>query len=172
VYLAVFVTVTVFIGCRLKSDIQQTPVAFKWDEVFVKDGLSMKDVHDFLKECGVYYLATVDGDQPRVRPFGSAAIYENKLYILTGKSKNVGKQLMLNPKVEICAYDQKSSVWLRIETTLTADERIEVKQFVIDEHPSVSAMYSADDDNTFTLYLTDAIATFTSFKGDSTVVKF
>jgi len=64
----------------------------------------MEEVLQFLKKCETYYLATVDGDQPRVRPFGTINIFENKLYIQTGKSKNVSKQIQANPKVEICGF--------------------------------------------------------------------
>ncbi len=133
---------------------------------------NMKRVHEFLKRCGEYYLATVEGDQPRVRPFGTAVIYENKLYIQTGKRKNVAKQMMANPKVEICAYDKSSGTWLRIEATVVPDERVEAKQFMLDEHPSLKRMYSATDDNTFVLYLKNATATFSGFNGEPEIVKF
>ena len=133
---------------------------------------SMNEVCSFLKHCGVYYLATAEGDQPRVRPFGTAVIYENRLYIQTGKRKNVAKQMMANPKVEICAYDQSSGKWLRIEATVVPDERIEAKEFMLDQYPSLKRMYSATDDNTFVLYLSDATATFYGFAGEPRVVKF
>ena len=132
----------------------------------------MKEVCDFLKSCGHYFIATVDGDQPRVRPFGTAAIFENKLYIQTGKRKNVAKQMIANPKIEICAYSEAKGQWLRIEATVVPDERREVKQFMLDEYPSLKSMYSADDDNTFVLYLTKVTATFHSFSGEPRAVKF
>ncbi len=132
----------------------------------------MKEVCEFLKQCGVYYLATVEGDQPRVRPFGTAAIYENKLYIQTGKRKNVAKQMTANPKIEICAYDSASGKWLRIEASVVSDERVEAKQFMLDEYPSLKGMYSATDDNTLVLYLKNVTATFYSFGGEPVVVKF
>ncbi len=137
-----------------------------------KETTSMKEVCSFLKQCGVYYLATVEGDQPRVRPFGTAAIYENRLYIQTGKRKNVAKQMAANPKVEICAYDPSGGKWLRIEATVVPDERVEAKQFMLDEYPSLKGMYSATDDNTLVLYLKNATATFYSFSGEPVVVKF
>lgn len=137
-----------------------------------KEEQSMKEVCNFLKQCGEYYLATVEGDQPRVRPFGTAAIYENRLYIQAGKRKNVAKQMMANPKIEICAYDEASGKWLRIQATVVPDERVEAKQFMLDEYPSLKGMYSATDDNIFLLYLSNATATFYSFNGEPEVVKF
>jgi uncharacterized pyridoxamine 5'-phosphate oxidase family protein len=132
----------------------------------------MKEVCEFLKQCGEYYIATVESDQPRVRPFGTAAIFENKLYIQTGKRKNVAKQMTANPKIEICAYDKTKGEWLRIEATVVPDERVEAKQFMLDQYPSLKSMYSATDDNTLVLYLKNATATFYSFTGEPKVVKF
>lgn len=130
----------------------------------------MKTVYDFLKKCETYYLATVENDQPRVRPFGTIDIFEDKLYIQTGKVKNVSKQMAQNPKVEICAFDGSS--WIRIEATVVNDDRIEAKQHMLDNYPSLRQMYKADDDNTQVLYLKDATATFYSFGKEPKVVKF
>lgn len=121
----------------------------------------MKEVFDFLKSVETYYLATVDGDQPRVRPFGTIDIFEDKLYIQTGKVKNVSKQLQENPKAELCAY--KDGTWLRVEGKLVRDDRREAKVHMLDAYPSLKNMYSADDDNTEVLYFEDAKATFYSF---------
>ena len=132
----------------------------------------MKEVCNFLKECGEYYIATVENDQPRVRPFGTAAIFENRLYIQTGRSKNVAKQMFANPKIEICAYNEQSGIWIRITAVVVPDERIEAKQFMLDEYPSLKSMYSATDDNTLVLYLKDATATFNSFTGEPRAVQF
>ena len=132
----------------------------------------MSEVCGFLKLCGEYYLATVEEDQPRVRPFGTAAIYENRLYIQTGKKKNVAKQMAANPKIEICAYNKQTGVWLRISATVVPDERVEAKQFMLDEYPSLQSMYSATDDNTLVLYLQDATATFYSFAGEPREITF
>ena len=137
-----------------------------------KENQPMKEVCEFLKQCGEYYIATVEGDQPRVRPFGTAAIFENKLYIQTGKRKNVDKQMAANPKIEIYAYDKAKGEWLRIEATVVPDERIEAKQFMLDQYPSLKSMYSATDDNTLVLYLKNATATFHSFAGEPRMVKF
>ncbi len=130
----------------------------------------MQEVYDFLKKCGTYYLATTEGNQPRVRPFGTYLIFEGKLYIQTGKSKNVSKQMMANPKIEICAFS--GDTWIRISATAVEDDRIEAKQAMLDAYPQLQAMYKADDSNTQVLYLKDATATFASFGGEPKVVKF
>ncbi len=130
----------------------------------------MEKVVQFLKDAGTYYLATVDGDQPRVRPFGTAHIFEGKLYIQTGKSKDVSKQLHANPKVEICAF--KDGKWLRVAGELVSDDRREAKASMLDAYPSLQSMYSADDDNTEVLYFKNATATFSSFTDAPEVIKF
>jgi len=135
-------------------------------------GNPMKEVCEFLKRCGVYFIATADGDRPCVRPFGTAAIFEDHLYIQTGRRKNVAKQMQANPKIEICAYDSVSGVWLRIAATVVPDERREVKVFMLDEYPSLKSRYSPDDDSTLVLYLTNATATFYSPTGEPVEVKF
>ncbi len=130
----------------------------------------MQEVYEFLKSCGTYYLATAEGDQPRVRPFGTVDIFEGKLYIQTGKSKNVSKQLQANPKAEICAF--ANGTWIRVAGKLIRDDRIEAKKHMLDQYPSLQGMYSAEDDNTEVLYFEDAEATFASFGGAPKVVKF
>ena len=130
----------------------------------------MQEVCEFLKNAGTYYLATVDGDQPRVRPFGTAHIFEEKLYIQTGKSKDVSKQIQANPKVEICAF--KGGKWLRLSGTLVRDDRREAKASMLDAYPMLKGRYSADDDNTEVLYFKDATATFSSFTEPPRTVTF
>ena len=130
----------------------------------------MKRVVDFLKEAGTYYLATVDGDQPRVRPFGTAHVFEGKLYIQTGKIKNVSKQIHANPKVEICAF--KDGDWVRVAGELVEDARREAKVAMLDAYPSLQGMYSADDDNTEVFYIKNATATFSSFTKEPETVTF
>ena len=130
----------------------------------------MQEVCDYLKKCGTYYLATVEGDQARVRPFGTAHIFDGKLYIQTGKVKDVSKQMAANPKIEICACDGPS--WVRIAATAVDDDRVEAKQSMLDAYPMLANMYKADDPNTQVLYLKDATATFSSFGGDPKVIKF
>lgn len=130
----------------------------------------MKRVESFLKEAGTYYLATVDGDQPRVRPFGTIHIFEDKLYIQTGKVKDVSKQIHANPKVEICAF--KDGKWLRVSGELVEDERIEAKESMLDAYPELKGMYAADDGNTEVFYFKNATATFSSFTEAPEVVTF
>ena len=130
----------------------------------------MQEVYEFLKKCGVYYLATVEGDQPRVRPFGTVDIFEDKLYIQTGKVKEVSKQIQANPKVEISAF--ADGVWVRISGKLVRDDRIEPKKHMLDAYPNLQAMYSAEDYNTEVLYFEDATATFSSFTAEPKVIKF
>ena len=115
----------------------------------------------FLKQCGTYYLATVEGDQPRVRPFGTAEIFEGKLYIQTGKVKNVYKQLLANPRAEICGFS--GGQWIRIACELIPDDRVEAKKDMLDKNPSLRGMYSETDDNTIVLYCRNAVATVSSF---------
>ena len=121
----------------------------------------MKETQEFLKNAGVYYLATVDGDKPRVRPFGTAEIFENHLYIQTGKSKDVYKQIEKNPNVEICAF--KDGKWLRVSGNLIPDDRVEAKKDMLDKNPNLRGMYSETDDNTIVLYFEHATSVFSSF---------
>ena len=130
----------------------------------------MNKICDFLKEAGVYYLATVEGDQPRVRPFGTANIYEGKLYIQTGKSKPVSKQLATNPKTEICAF--KDGVWLRVAGELVNDDSVEAKKSMLDAYPNLRGMYNENDDNTQVLYFKSGVATFSSFTAPDEVIEF
>lgn len=130
----------------------------------------MQEVYEFLKDCGTYYLATVEGDQPRVRPFGTVNIYDGKLYIQTGKVKAVSRQISANPKVEICAF--KDGQWLRVAATLVEDDRIDAQQSMLDANPGIKSMYSAGDGNTQVFYLKDATATFSSFTAEPKTVTF
>ena len=123
----------------------------------------MNEVYEFLKEAQTYYLATVEGDQPRVRPFGTVDIFEDKLYIQTGKVKPVSKQLAANPKAEICAFDGETGSWLRVSGELINDDSRDVKVAMLEKHPELKMMYNPDDDNTQVLYFKDATATFSSF---------
>jgi len=130
----------------------------------------MREVYEFLKKCETYYLATVDGDQPRVRPFGTVNIFDGKLYIQTGKAKNVSKQMKANPKIEISATS--GAEWIRIQAIVVEDDRVEAKQSMLDNYPSLQSMYSATDGNTQVLYLKDAVATIFSFSDAPKVIKF
>lgn len=130
----------------------------------------IEKVYLFLEEAQTYYLATVEGDQPRVRPFGTALLYEGKLYIQTGKVKDVSKQIAANPKVEVCAF--MNGKWLRIAGELVNDDRREVKAAMLDKMPSLKSMYSADDDNTQVLFFRNATAVFSSFTEAPETVTF
>lgn len=130
----------------------------------------MEEVFDFLKKAETYYLATVEGDQPRVRPFGTINIFEGKLYLQTGKIKPVSHQMLANPKVELCAM--LGGEWLRIQALAVEDDRVEPRQDMLDKYPDLQAMYSATDDNTQVFYLKGAVATFSSFTSEPRVIKF
>ena len=130
----------------------------------------MEKVFQFLKDAQTYYLATVEGDQPRVRPFGTVHIFEGKLYIQTGRVKDVSKQITANSKVEICAM--KEGDWIRVAGTLVEDDRTEARQSMLDAYPSLQNMYAADDGNTQVFYLENATATISSFTHEPEVIKF
>ncbi|MBO7353168.1 MAG: pyridoxamine 5'-phosphate oxidase family protein [Lachnospiraceae bacterium] len=130
----------------------------------------MQEVYDFLKKCETYYLATVEGDQPRVRPFGTVAIFDGKLYIQTGKSKPVSKQLHANPKAEICGFT--GGEWIRVSGKLIPDERVEAKKHMLDDYPNLRGMYNENDDNTEVLYFEDATAVISSFAAAPREIKF
>ena len=130
----------------------------------------IEKVCQFLDEAHTYYLATVEGDQPRCRPFGTSLLYNGRLYIQTGKVKAVSKQIAANPKVEVCAFN--GGKWIRIAGELVNDDRREVKAAMLEKFPSLKRMYSADDDNTQVLYFKNAVATFCSFTDKPEVITF
>ena len=130
----------------------------------------IEKVYQFLDEVHTYYLATVEGDQPRVRAFGTALLYDGKLYVQTGKIKPVSKQIAANSKVEICAF--KGGKWLRVAGELVNDDNRDVKVAMLDKMPSLKAMYSANDDNMQMLYFKNATATFSSFTEEPEVIAF
>ena len=130
----------------------------------------MDKVLKFLKDAETYYLATVEGDQPKVRPFGTAHIFEGKLYIQTGKVKDVSKQLHQNPKAEICAF--KNGEWLRVSGKLIEDDRNEARQSMLDAYPGLQKMYKADDGNTEVFYFENATAIFSSFIHEPEIIEF
>ena len=130
----------------------------------------MERVCKFLKDAGTYYLATVEGDQPRVRPFGTAHIFEGRLYIQTGKVKPVSRQLAANPKAEICAFH--NGTWLRVAGELVEDDRVEARKSMLDAYPNLRKMYDENDGNTQVLYFKNAVATFSSFTAAPETVSF
>ena len=130
----------------------------------------MDEIYQFLKTAGTYYLATVEGDQPRVRPFGTVDIFEGRLYIQTGKAKPVSKQLQANPKAELCAFHEGR--WVRVSGELVRDDRIEAKKHMLDAYPMLRRMYDEHDDNTEVLYFRNGKAVFSSFGEPPRTVEF
>jgi uncharacterized pyridoxamine 5'-phosphate oxidase family protein len=130
----------------------------------------IQKVYDFLNDAETYYLATVDGDQPRVRPFGTVLLSDGKIYIQTGKVKDVSKQLAANPKAEICAF--KNGEWIRVAGELVNDDSYDVKVAMLEKMPQLNGMYNADDDNMQMLYFKNATATISSFTAAPETIKF
>lgn len=122
----------------------------------------MNEVYEFLKQCGCYYLATVEGDQPRVRPFGTVDMFEGRIYIQTGKVKAVAAQMKENPKVEISASAQDGR-WIRVAAEAVLDDNIKAQEHMLDAYPSLKAMYAPGDGNTEVYYLKNASAQICSF---------
>lgn len=133
---------------------------------------NMQEVQAFLKDCGAFFIATVDGDQPRVRPFGVSEIIDGRLYIMTGKVKDVFKQMAKNGKFEICALKKSGSEWMRISGTLINDETLSVKEEFLKRNPGLKSMYKADDGNMSVLYITNGTARFSSFSAPERTVNF
>ena len=130
----------------------------------------MKRVYDFLKKADVYYLATVEGNQPRVRPFGTINVFEGKLYIQTGKIKPTSRQIAANPKVEICAFT--NGEWIRVACELVEDDRVEAKKDMLDAYPNLRGMYDENDGNTQVFYMQNAPATFCACGKAPEIVEF
>lgn len=156
------------IGCAPKQEKSDSPV--NPQEYTTSNMEGMKTVQEFLQSTHVYFLATVEGDQPQVRPFGTAEIIEGKLYIQTGHIKNVAKQIAANPKVAICAFNGEQ--WLRITATLVEDPRVEIKKAMLDANPGLRNMYDENDDNTAVFFLTEAKASINSFTAEPIVIEF
>ena len=131
----------------------------------------MQEVYEFLKNCGVYYLATVEDNQPRVRPFGTVDIFEDKLYIQTGKVKPVAQQMKANPKVELSAMSQDGK-WIRVTAEAVLDDSIKAQEHMLDAYPNLKAMYTAGDGNTEVYYLKNAVAQICSFTEPAKCIKF
>ena len=130
----------------------------------------MKEILDYLKECGTFYLATTEGDQPRVRPFGAVCEFEGKLYITTNNQKKVFDQMKQNHKIEISAMNKGS--WIRLEAEAVPDERREARAAMMEDNKSaLSSMYSIDDGIFEVLYLTNGTATIYTFTGDPKIIK-
>ena len=136
----------------------------------IADIKGIEKVYNFLNGAGTYYLATVEGDQPRVRPFGTVMLFDGKIYIQTGKIKPVSQQLSVNPKAEICAF--KNGAWIRVSGELVNDDDRAAKVAMLDKYPEIKGMYSADDGNTQVLYFKNATAVFSSFGAAPETVEF
>ena len=130
----------------------------------------MKRVYDFLKKAQTYYLATVEVNQPRVRPFGTVNEFEGKLYIQTDKLKPVSRQIAQNPKVEICAFCDGE--WIRIACELVEDDRVEARKSMLDAYPDLRGMYDENDGNTQVFNMKNAVAIITSFTSETVKVEF
>jgi len=130
----------------------------------------MQELYEFLKKCRVYYLATVEGDRPRVRAFGTIDLFEGRLYIQTGKRKAVSHQIEQNPNVELCAYDGEQ--WVRVRGVLVRDERVEAKRHMLDQYPKLRGRYSEEDDNTEVLCFAEAEAEYYSHTEIVKTVRF
>ena len=157
----------------------ETESAEVTDEVVTNDTISqemkeanMKEVQAYLKECGAFFIATADGDQPHVRAFGVSEIIDGRLYIMTGKVKDVYKQMVKNGKFEICALKKSGSEWMRVTGTLVNDETLSVKEEFLNRNEGLKSMYKADDDNMAVLYMTNVTARFCSFAGPERKVNF
>ena len=130
----------------------------------------MEEILKYLRECQTFYIATMDGDQPRVRPFGAVAEFEGRLYFITNNQKNVFKQMSMNPKIEISGVNK--GTWIRLEAKAVVDSRREAREKMLSENPSLSRMYSVDDGIMEVLYLQNATATISSFTAAPKVIKF
>lgn len=130
----------------------------------------MNKVFEFLKTCGTFYLATVEGDQPRVRPFGALAEINGKIYTCTNNTKPIFKQIMANPKIELCGFT--GGKWIRVSATAVIDPARESKEAMLEINPNLSRMYNADDGIFEVFYFADATATITAFGAESEVLKF
>ncbi|EKQ50734.1 MULTISPECIES: pyridoxamine 5'-phosphate oxidase family protein [unclassified Clostridium] len=130
----------------------------------------MNEVLEFLLNNPTFYLATMDGDQPRVRPFGAVIKYEDKLYFATNNSKPVFKQITENPKVEISTTSPKGE-WIRLNGKAVVDSRTEVKAAMLEAVPSLKRLYSLDDNVFEVFYLDNAVATFSSFTSGSKTIQ-
>lgn len=177
ILLSGLVSIALLTGCKGGGAKAQDPAADAFETVAINpaeyqsvNADNMQQVRDFLHKTGCYFLATVDGDQPQVRPFGTAEIIEGKLYIQTGHVKNVARQIAANPKVAISAFDGQR--WLRVTATLVEDPRVEIKKAMLDANPGLRSMYDENDDNTAVFFLTEAKAVISSFTAPPVEINF
>ena len=135
-----------------------------------RDLEGQKEVLEFMKKQKTYYLATVENDQPRVRPFGTVELFEGSLYIQTGRKKNVSQQIEANGKIELCTYDGER--WLRLAATAIADDRVEAQTHMLDAYPDLKKMYQPGDGNTVVYKLVNVTATYYGFADEPRVIQF
>lgn len=171
---AVFIVLTSFGQQKTENEMKENviPLTINPETYKTDNEKGMAEVFQFVKDCGYYMIATVDGDQPRVRPFGTINIFEGKLYIQTGHKKKVAKQIAANGKIEICAYDEKKHTWIRIAGTLVEDVRVEAKRDMLDHYPELRKMYDEGDDNTAVFFFTDATAVISCFTEPDREIRF
>ena len=177
--LFVFAAMIAAVSSDIQAAVLETGSSELTNEVITNDTISkemkdanMQEVQSYLKECGAFFIATADGDQPRVRPFGVSEIIDGRLYIMTGKVKDVYKQMAKNGKFEICALKKSGSEWMRLSGTLVNDETLSVKEEFLNRNEGLKSMYKADDDNMAVLYITNATARFCSFSAPERKVNF
>lgn len=168
--LAIALLVVITQGTAIAQSRASQPQSTTIDTQTVKQ--NMQEVQNYLKECGAFYIATVDGDQPRVRPFGVSEIINGRLYIMTGKVKDVFKQMDANGKFEICALKPSGSEWMRLSGILVNDDDLAVKTEFLERNPGLKGMYKPNDGNMAVLYITNATARFCSFSAPERVVNF
>ncbi|MBR3150431.1 MAG: pyridoxamine 5'-phosphate oxidase family protein [Erysipelotrichaceae bacterium] len=130
----------------------------------------MNDVYEFLKTAGTYYLATVEDDQPHVRPFGTIDLFDGHLAIQTGLVKDVAKQMLKNPKIELCAF--KDGKWIRVTGEVELDERLEAQKHMLEAYPELGRMYQPGDGNTAIFRFKSGRAAICSFTERPVLIEF
>lgn len=130
----------------------------------------MNEVYEFLKQCQIYYLATVEGNQPKVRPFGTIDLFEDKLYIQTGKKKPVADQLKANPYIEISGMHKGR--WIRLSAEAVLDDNVAAQEHMLEAYPSLKSQYASGDGNTEVYYLRNVEAQICSFAEPTKTITF
>lgn len=131
----------------------------------------MNEVFEYLRNCDTFYLATMEGDQPRLRPFGAVSSFEGKLYIITNNQKSVYRQMLANPKVEICGM--VDGTWIRVAGEVKEDLRREARLAMMEANEdALSSMYTVDDKLMTVFYFTQARAAICSFTSEPRLIDF
>lgn len=181
VYILILAAIT-FCACQPKTNVdenipqqdstQTETVMINPADYQTSNAEGMQEIYQFVKDCEYYMIATVEGDQPHVRPFGTIHIFEGKLYIQTGHKKRTAQQLAQNGKAELCAFNTKTHQWIRVCGTLVEDPRVEAKKSMLDEYSNLRSMYDENDDNTAVYYFTEATAWISGFDIEEKEIKF